>query len=775
METNERTDQPYPIIPINTEDILEDSFLQIIEKVKPYIILPEGSDMDKFIHYFYNLLKICNFNPSSEQLFALLLARSQPTLIDACAGSGKTTLAQMVTMIDEFIYGIPAERIYCVTYSRKATVDMYRRHMDLKKNLNVVTEANINTIHALCRRFIKKYYREVGLREFIDYDTNGTILSEEQAFSMFHSIYKAVYKKGNVDHARNMLGVYNYGIAQALTDDELFNSPQYSELNNIEWGVYKTIVQGYEDMKTSSGKLDFGDLEVKFLNLLRQYPDVKAEIQNSYDRWIIDEYQDTSAIQKQILKEIVRDPRLLLAIGDGDQTIYTWRGSDPYSCVNFGDVFPGAKILTLGVNRRCPENILNHAEKLINHNKIRNKKTMSAIKKGGEFISVETDSAFEGSQWVAEEIRRITQQPGYTSNDLQDIAVLFRNNYQPTALMDILLKYDIPMNVVSGILPYRDRIVTDFYNIVNIAINPNTEYYLHDLYKIFRSTKKSHALKIKEQVKSGKIISDCRQHGMNDRLFQRDLNNLRNIHRLAVNPKTPVRDLAKAILPIYCEVYYDSVSEFLGIDSRHSNHIMSYLLTQPEHVTFNLFLMQINENNAKLDKYKKLGGGVRISTLHSAKGLEFKKVFILNVSNSTLPDLSKTEFMTDEMYQHFMEEERRLAYVGITRAKETCYVIWDKFETSPFISEMGITDKPLTVQHTLEIDGETLEIEINPEEQLRTKQQGKNKGKENTLLNWVKNYNKANDESEVTLELPKEFLEGTDLIQNKYKDILDRI
>ena len=674
-------------IPYTTKDFEDKSYLQIMDMMRPYIPCPPKISYDEFIGYLFNLFKISGFSPSTEQLYALLISRTQPTLIDACPGSGKTTLTQTLTLIDEFIYDIEPSRIYCVTFSRKASIDMIKRHRELKKPFGIDTEVEVNTIHALCRKYIKKYYRECGLRSFQDRDDCSTIMEEEQSFSMFYNLYKAVIKDRNQQHAKDMYACNSYKVAYNLTDEELVNTPQFSSLR-IEWTKYNNIVEAYNNAKQVSDKLDFDDLQITFLELLKNYPEIRKIIQNEWDRWIIDEYQDTSIVQKDILKYIVRDEDYLVTVGDGDQTIYSWRGANPYGCVNFTKDYPRAKVVTLTINHRCPQEIVKPASILINHNLIRNEKDMVSVKEGGSLETVPVRSNYEACNVIAEDIKKWLDEGG-KREDLKDIAVIFRNNYHPTALIDMLLKYDIPMNITSGILPYKDRIVTDFYNIISLAQDTSNEYYLPHLFKIFPSVQKKHIKAIISQVKEGRKLEDVRVQGIPYKQYERDCEEFAKLVELTSSRRTPVRELATVFVPMYQRAYYASVSDFLGIEEAHSQLIFGYLLNQPKEVHFNRFLQTIQDYNDKLARYKKLGGGIFISTFHGVKGLEFKQVYMLGIDRS-FPNMDKTIHMTPKGIQEFVEEERRLFYVGLTRTLDKCKIVYDSFKPSVFMTELGL-------------------------------------------------------------------------------------
>lgn len=560
--------------------------------------------------------------------------KNGPMLVLAIPGSGKTTvLLERIRILSK---EIDQSKILNLTFSRIQANDMKKR-FDSDKT-------NFMTIHAFCyliiRNYLKRYNRQLNLIEDEKIYNKYNLVSE---------IYKQLNKKKMSKEDLNLFFQKISFMKNSLLDT--------SYLDKVEISKVKEIYQTYERIKKEKYLLDFDDMQVYALELLNDESLLRS-IKNKYKYFQLDEGQDTSLLQFKILEKIVYPENNLLVVADDDQSIYSFRAADPKYLLNFKKIYKDAKIISLDTNHRSGKKIISLASSFISQNKNRYKKNYKINRDFNDQIKFK-------------EFKNFSKEYDYIIKNLEDMntGILFRNNISAISLSSYLLDKNIDFSINSNILDFfESKIFTDMVSIIKFSEDFNNREIFTDIYyKISTYLSKEDIDTLNHKAINENIFdffenSDIEDY-KKDALFNIE-KKLRHIRKL---------DIEKKISFIYKSLSYNS---YINMKSR---KYMEETVNKDIYIeSLRYFtkscksLDEVYEKIKILEKKSKslINTNISLTTIHSSKGLEYDKVFII--------DLIKNEFpliMDEENYFERLEEERRIFYVGLTRARDSLHIL----------------------------------------------------------------------------------------------------
>jgi DNA helicase-2/ATP-dependent DNA helicase PcrA len=558
--------------------------------------------------------------------------------------------------------GIAPERILAVTFTNKAAREMQERVDRLLGGVG--QRVWMSTFHSACVRILRKYVDRLGFRRnFVIYDERD----QEQAI-------KACMKELEIDHLAfhpkairaEMDGAKNYGISE-----EEFTADPF----NIFQKRVAQVYQAYQELLRRNNALDFGDLLLFTVKLFRESPEALQHYQDRLLYVLVDEFQDTNLIQYRFIQDLVGKHGNICVVGDDDQSIYRWRGAEITNILNFERDFPGTTVIKLEQNYRSTKRILEAAWQVVRRNRERREKVLWTANEEGEPIIYFTGrDEREEAGFVVGEIQ------AHPEREYREFAAFYRTNAQSRAIEEELVKARIPYAVVAGLRFYERREVKDVIAYLRAIANPSDDL---SLKRIIQSPPRGIGPKTIERVEQfGKereitFYEALREagggipEGMRQKI--REFVDLMESFREAVKTDSP-RDLILLILTR--TGYLDWLSRDSTDDgiSRRENveelvNVVAQFEQDPgyEDKTLDGFLDRISLVS-DVDDYDDKSNRVTLMTLHSAKGLEFPFVFLVGLEEGLFPHHRRGEGAED------LEEERRLCYVGMTRAKEWLYL-----------------------------------------------------------------------------------------------------
>ena len=558
-----------------------------------------------------------------------------PLLVLAIPGSGKTTmLLERIKFLSEHI---DSSKILNLTFSRIQANDMKKR-FDSK-------DSNFMTIHAFCyliiRNYLKKYNRQVNLIE------------DEKIYNKFNlvgEIYKNINKKKMSKEDLNLFFQKVSFMKNSLLD--------ISYLENVEISNADRIYLEYEKIKKQKHLLDFDDMQVYALKLLEDKKLLKS-IKNKYKYFQLDEGQDTSLLQFKILEKIVMPENNLLVVADDDQSIYSFRASNPNYLLNFTKIYKDAKIMTLDTNYRSGEEIIKLAKNFIGQNKNRYKKDFKVNRKNPSQIKIKSFKNF--SKEYAYILENIDKN--------ENTGILFRNNISAISLISYLLENNIDFSINSKIMDFfESKIFLDMINIINFSNDfNNVEIFSEIYYKISSYLSKDDIEKliykpINENIFDFFENSDI-ENFKKDALFniEKKLKHLRKL------------DIDKKISFIHQSLSYKNYIDMLSRKYKEETVNKDIYIESLKYFTKSCEnLDQVYEKIKIIEKKSKSlsENNLKLSTIHSSKGLEYDTVFVIDLIENEFPII-----LDEEKHFERLEEERRIFYVAITRAKNSLHLL----------------------------------------------------------------------------------------------------
>ena len=585
-----------------------------------------------------------------------------PVLILAGAGSGKTRALtyRVANLID---HGVAPENILALTFTNKAAKEMKERITALVGDR--AERAWISTFHSSCARILRRDIEKPGYtRSFVIYDDDdqGSILKDIlKTLNIDDKVLSIKEAKAKISDAKNRL----------LSADEWFQQ----SARDRHCQLLHDVFVAYESRLKTLNALDFDDLLIKTLELLADHPPVLESYQQRFRYVLVDEYQDTNHAQYMLLRLLTAKSRNLCVVGDDDQSVYGWRGADIRNILDFEKDYPETTVIRLEQNYRSTANILDAANQVIAHNTGRKEKTLWTESDAGELIHMycAMDEREEGA-WVAEKIYSITRQGGKYG----DVAILYRTNAQSRVLEELMMRADIPYKVFGGLKFYDRREVRDIIAYLRVIANPADDISLKRIINVpRRSIGDSTVQELTNQARTREMPLFSVLGDLPDTLASRPRKCVTDFFTMLT-----MLSVEKETMPL--QEFVPHLVETTGLLSQYTREDTDDARSRAENVrefmssvteyaegheqaTLDGFLESVSLVS-DLDQQSDERGYVTMMTLHSAKGLEFPDVFIVGMEEGIFP--SARSMADDER----LEEERRLCYVGITRARERLFL-----------------------------------------------------------------------------------------------------
>ena len=605
-----------------------------------------------------------------------------PLLILAGAGSGKTkTLTHRIANL--LAQGVSEWEILAVTFTNKAAREMRERLWKILRETGAEeTPAPrhfmpyMGTFHGICVKILRIEAETMGLNR------NFTIYDAEDQVSLVKRIIKQLKIEDKSLKARAALSVISQAKNSGESSRELVAKAYYPKQQAIA-----RIYERYEQEKAVADALDFDDLLLKTLELFSKYAEVREKWRARFRHILIDEYQDTNQIQYRLIKLLVNNERNICVVGDDWQSIYSWRGADFTNILNFERDFEGAKVIKLEQNYRSTGNILEASQKIINQNKQRSEKKLFTKAGKGDPIEIKTthDESDE-AQFVVRKILAMSQ-----DRSLADFAILYRTNAQSYAFEKALINARIPYKIVGGVRFYDRKEVKDVLAILHLIVNPRDKMSLERVVKNVISGVGEKSLdRIMNYLDTGGRLGDqAALEGLTAKGGMLRLTNLLAQAREETESKT-----ASTAEIVELVVKYFDFAGLLDDGTPQGKERINNLVVLIDNASRYEALAEFLADAALMSSADEslARDAVTLMTLHAAKGLEFPVVFLVGLEEGLFPS-GRAEEEAD------IEEERRLAYVGMTRAMQDLILTWaqSRFNfggrnytmPSRFLSELG--------------------------------------------------------------------------------------
>ena len=586
---------------------------------------------------------------NNEQLEAIK-HNEGPLLILAGAGSGKTRV--LTTRVAYLIenYGVSPWEILAITFTNKAANEMKER---IHKMLGeVADDIQISTFHSFGLYILRREYEKIG------YTRNFTIIDSDDSLTLIKKILK------ELDLDANMYNPKTIRNRISSAKNELIDASRYGNFANTEFEkIVEKVYLRYEEKLRVGNSFDFDDLLVLPIKIFRENNDVLEKYQNKFKYVLIDEYQDTNEAQYILSKLISSKYRNICVVGDPDQSIYSFRGSNYRNILNFEKDYQDAKIILLEKNYRSTSNILNAANSIIKNNNNRKEKNLWTDNENGKKIiyhrsETEKDEAY----YVVNEIKKL-------SSPLNEIAVLYRTNAQSRNIEEALLRENIPYKVVGSFYFYNRKEIKDLIAYLKLIYNEKDDI---NLLRVINVPKRGIGLKtienltnlaslsnqsIYETISSGKEYEFKK---INEEIKEmKDNLSLTELVDFVLN-RSGIKESLLNENSVEAEVRLENLEEFKSITRGFEEKYGVVSLEE--------FLEEISLVS-DIEEYKNNDNVVTLLTVHSAKGLEFDNVFIIGLEEGIFPHKNCYESNSE------LEEERRLCYVAVTRAKKNLWLV----------------------------------------------------------------------------------------------------
>jgi len=604
-----------------------------------------------------------------------------PLLVIAGPGSGKTRVItyRIAALVDA---GISPHNICAITFTNKAAEEMRLRCAGL---LGFSAPSRISTFHSLCVRILRQYSEQAKV------NSNFTIFdAADQAKCIKQAINVCELDTTNFSPSRMLEAVSS--LKNRLVNTDLMEQKASDFFSKVLAKIYTS----YQNILSQANALDFDDLLMNTAFLLRDNPDVRTELGNRFKFLLIDEYQDTNHAQYQIAKQIASIHNNICATGDPDQSIYRWRGADIRNILAFEKDWPNATVVKLEENFRSTPNILTAADKLISNNSSRKLKVLIPTRPSGSDISISCcDSEQDEAAIVASQIKQLID----SGLSYRDIAVFYRINSASRVLEEVFIRNKIPYQIVRGVEFYSRREIRDLLAYLKILVNPADSLALLRIINTpARGIGKTTIDKIQSFASAHKI-SLYEALKLSDKIDSLSAGTKAKIKVFVTLLESFKKDINGPVAPLADRIFKDSG---LAVDIKDSDELdnITELISaaaaydqNAENPSLLDYLQQISLYT-DADSYDASGDRVALMTLHCAKGLEFENVFIVGLEDGILPH-ERTAQEDDQI-----EEERRLFFVGMTRAKSRLFISFAQYRTirgqllrsipSPFLYELGI-------------------------------------------------------------------------------------
>ena len=577
-----------------------------------------------------------------------------PMLILAGAGSGKTKVltTKVAYLINE--KNVSPSNILAITFTNKAAKEMKERIYSMIGGY--AFRIQISTFHSFGLKIVKENCKLLG------YDNNFTILDSDDSLSVIKRIMKDLNIDANKFNTKEIKSVISSN-KNEMVDCDSFSKYVHTPFDDVVKDVYKR----YETNLKLSNAMDFDDLLILPLKLFNEHPEVLKEYQETYKYIFIDEYQDTNRPQYILSKMISAKYRNITVVGDADQAIFTWRGANYKNILNFENDYKEAKTVLLEENYRSTKTILNAANNVIKNNKIRKEKNLWTENEEG--CKIEYYKAFDEkdeSYYVVDEIKKLIA----NNVNPNDICVLYRANAQSRVIEEAFLTNSIAYNIVGSYAFYNRKEIKDLISYLKLIYNPKDDV---SLLRVINYPKRGIGLKAIENLTIKASVDNKSLYEVIDSgkelIFKELIESLREKEKNisltelidTILEDSGIKKDLESEKSIEADIRLDNLEEFKSITRAYENSQGSISLGE--------FLDELSLISDVSEQKEDKNDKVTLMTMHAVKGLEFDYVFVIGFEEGLFPHMNAFESNEE------MEEERRLCYVAITRAKKKLYLV----------------------------------------------------------------------------------------------------
>lgn len=648
-----------------------------------------------------------NYKNLSEEQLRAILCEDDNILVSAGPGSGKTVV--IVNRVYNLVHykNINPRNIIVITFTKAAANNMKNRYLALSKDKN---SPFFGTFHGLFYKMLKSHYDDIN------------IISSIESFKVVKNFLTAYMEEVSEEKVKEIINTISVFKSSNITMEDF--------QTDLDKTLFKNSYEYYETYKKEKKLLDFEDLQILCKNLLIKNSRLLDNYKKLFRHILIDEFQDCDATQLEILK-LLKGDNNIFAVGDEDQCIYSFRGSRPDFMVNFHNIFNHCSKLYLSTNYRSYTNIVDLSMKCICNNKIRSEKSIKAYRNGNGIISFSKvhSEALQG-EFIAKDIEKLRES---ANKRYSDFAVLYRTNIESRSVIDNLIKKKIPFKLLDKEYNFYDHFICkDILAYLRLSIDPyDLESFIRVINKPYRYISKLSLDVIKrdfspidyfEKLKNVEAIPIFQLKAI-DKL-KKDIHYLNKVS-LQTAIDFIIYDLGyHNYLREYCQKYKLQISDFENILEEFKESVGEY----KNIIIFLAHVEEINEEIIKSRTVDKEKDTVTLSTIHGVKGMEFSDVYIINLVEGIIPHESNKE--------KNIEEERRLFYVGVTRAINNLTLLQPSIvqgkskEASRFLKEcnfsgsevnsdiiagMPIIHKNFGHGRVISIENNTIHIEFNNE------------------------------------------------------------
>ena len=594
-----------------------------------------------------------------------------PVLILAGAGSGKTRV--LTTRIGHLIEdkGVQPANILAITFTNKAANEMRERVEETLES--DASDMWISTFHSCCVRILRKDINRIGYnRSFVIYDSADQV-------TLVKDCLKELNLNDKVFEPKMIISTIS-GAKDKLYDPKQFKA---MHMNDNRMSKIADVYALYQDRLKRNSALDFDDLIFKTVELLKCDKEVLDYYRNRFKYIMVDEYQDTSKAQYELIKILAKEHQNICVVGDDDQSIYGWRGADIRNILEFEKDYDDVHVVKLEQNYRSTQIILDAANTVISNNIERKRKRLWSEKKDGELIKIQVaQDEIEESDFVADMIAKISREQ---NRSYKDFAVLYRANAQSRSVEDALNRSQIPYNIYGGTKFYERKEIKDLIAYLRVIQNPQDDISIKRIINVLRrgiGLRTIEKIEDRASLKQESIYSVLIDIETNSEISTKARNSISEFVDNVIGTLRTMREVypvSKLIEKVIESIdYYGYIDELYKGDKEEAEERKDNVKE------FISVAMEFEQNSEEKDLERFLTGvaltsesseeeeidKVSLMTIHTSKGLEFPVVFIVGMEDGLFPIARAVRSMSDSE----IEEERRLCYVGITRAKEILYL-----------------------------------------------------------------------------------------------------
>lgn len=712
MASKYRTDLDYNIV---TKDMSNEDCQKYLADAEFFVEGRASRSLNWVFRFLQIICKAEKIQPSPEQLIYILCNRKR-LLNEACAGAGKTTMSKYRMMLANLVYGIPGDSILALAYNRHAAADIQEKYRRSANNLNVLMngkehiDVNIgaSTFHAWCKKWVEEYKgRWNMLRISVLSDTDQQNVMNRSIRITMKKLNKNPYLSDGITKA--FIQLYGF-IEETLTEgkpDEWQVCSAVQDLREFTPTEIEMVLNTYKQNKKLTKTLDYNDF-IHYMWELIQDPQVVARLRRVYRFLVVDEYQDITPAMSRILQVFMQGTPdgtipvytegYLTCIGDGDQSIYGFRGTDSDNCIKFRDTYTcpelgedEVKITAMSINRRCKSEILLKARDIITSNVNRIQKPINYLYEGGSVNVREYTSDNDQLNEIIDLLR---------TYNTADTCICYRNITSCQYLSMRLLSAGIPFKIAKGIEPFTDIFSASIEGILTLLVDPSIPQYgqkylykalpknsdfkrstIHDIFQkqidAMRAATRNHAVGIKNFWEYDFGV------GATQRGFTEAIEVLRAAS-VAVNKNIPMSKYMPKIIQLIRTYYLDGLLKGLMQDRLTDEYIQYITRYYTRNVSYSVFAKEKNKLMENLEANKK--NGVYLTTMHGLKGLEFDNVIIMDLDDGLYPGNElKGKYLTQQQKEKIELEARRLLYVAVTRAKDNLTLFFHKQQPTRYI------------------------------------------------------------------------------------------